>query len=121
VANDSKHKFNFYRWHITDAIYFNKDIKVVLQQIGGWMKNDVKELLRKGANLKPITVDGPGGFTLLLDMPNPPAIMDEKFPEGWVNFYRVDDYSAVSYFYLDKPTSSLPDLPAVEVRIKDVK
>jgi len=121
VANDSTRQFNFYRWHIPDAIYFNKDIKVVLQQIGGWMKNDVKELLRKGANLKPITVDGPGGFTLLLDMPNPPAIMDEKFPEGWVNFYRVDDYSAVSYFYLDKPTSSLPALPAVEVRIKDVK
>ena len=121
VANDSTRQFNFYRWHVPDAIYFNSDIKVVLQQIGGWMKNDVKELLKKGAKLKPITVDGPGGFVLLLDMPNPPDITDEKFPEGWVNFYRIDDYSAVSYFYLDKPSSPLPVLPAVEIRIKNVK
>ena len=121
VANDSTRQYNFYRWHIPDAIYFHKDIKVVLQQIGGWMKNDVKALLKKGANLKPITVDGPGGFTLLLDMPNPPDINDENFPEGWVNFYRIDDYSAVSYFYFDKPSSSLPALPAVEIRVKNVK
>ena len=121
VASDSTRQYNFYRWHIPDPIYFNKDIKVVLQQIGGWMKNDVKELLKKGANLKPITVDGPGGFTLLLDSPNPPDITDEKFPEGWVNFYRIDDYSAVSYFYLDKPASSLPALPPIEIRTKNVK
>ena len=94
---------------------------VVARQIDRMMKNDVKELIKKGANLKPITVDGPGGFTLLLEMRNPPDIMDEKFPEGWVNFYRVDDYSAVSYFYLDKPVSSLPSLPPVEIRIKNVK
>ena len=121
VANDSTRQFNFYRWHVPDAIYFNSEIKVVLQQIGGWMKNDVKELLKKGAKLKPITVDGPGGFVLLLDMPNPPDITDDKFPEGWVNFYRIDDYSAVSYFYLDKPSSPLPVLPAVGLRIKNVK
>ena len=121
VANDSTRQYNFYRWHIPDAIYFNRDIKVVLQQIGGWMKNDVRELLKKGVNLKPITVDGPGGFMSLLDTPGAPDIMDEKFPDGWVNFYRVDDYSAVSYFYLDKPSSSLPPLPAVEIRIKNVK
>ncbi len=121
VANDSTRQYNFYRWHIPDAIYFHKDIKVVLQQIGGWMKNDVQALLKKGANLKPITVDGPGGFTLLLDMPNPPDINDENFPDGWVNFYRIDDYSAVSYFYLDQPSSPLPLLPAVEIRVKNVK
>jgi len=121
VASDSTRQFNFYRWHIPDPIYFNKDIKVVLQQIGGWMKKDVKELLQKGVNLKPISVDGPAGFTRLLDMPGPIDITDEKFPEGWVNFYRIDDYSAVSYFYLDKASSSLPSLPSVDIRTKYVK
>ncbi len=121
VANDSTGQFNFYRFHVPDAIYFNKDIKVVLQQIGGWMKNDVRELIKKGVNLKPITVDGPAGFLLLFDTPNAPSIMDDAFPEGWVNFYRVDDYSAASYFYLDKPVSSLPPLQPLEVRVKNVK
>lgn len=121
VANDSLGQYNFYRWHIPDAIYFNKEIKVTLQQIGGWGKNEVRELLQKGVNLKPITVDGPAGFVRLLDMPNTPSITDEKFPDGWVNFYRVDDYSAVSYFYLDKPSSTLPSLAVVEERSRNVK
>jgi hypothetical protein len=121
IANDSTRQFNFYRWHIPDAIYFNKDIKVTLQQIGGWGKDELKELYKKGVNLKPITVDGPKGFVRLFDMQNAPAITDDNFPGGWVNFYRVDDYSSVSYFYLDKASSLLPPLPSIELRIQNVK
>jgi len=121
IANDSTGQFNFYRWHIPDAIYFNKDIKVTIQQIGGWMKEDMKRLNQRGVNFKAITVDGPAGFTRLLDMENPPLLTDSSFPDGWVNFYRIDDYSSVSYFYLDKPVSSLPLLPLLNVRVKGVK
>ena len=121
IANDSTGQFNFYRWHIPDAIYFNKDIKVTIQQIGGWMKEDMKRLNQRGVNFKAITVDGPAGFTRLLDMENPPLLTDPAFPEGWVNFYRIDDYSSVGYFYLDKPASSLSSLPPLNVRLKGVK
>ena len=121
IANDSTGQFNFYRWHIPDAIYFNKDIKVTIQQIGGWMKEDMKRLNQRGVNFKAITVDGPTGFTRLLDMDKPPLLTDSAFPEGWVNFYRIDDYSSVSYFYLDKPASSLSSLPPLNVRLKGVK
>ena len=121
IASDSTRQFNFYRWHVPDAIYFNKDIRVTIQQIGGWGKDEVKELSKKGANLKPISIDGPGGFVRLLDMPNPPSIADDNFPGGWVNFYRVDDYSSVSYFYLDKSSSNLPALSAVSLRTEKVK
>lgn len=120
IANDSTGQFCFYRWHIPDAIYFNKDIKVAIQQIGGWMKADMKKLYQRGANFKAVTVDGPR-FVRLLDMDKPPLLTEPDFPEGWVNFYRIDDYSSVSYFYLDKPASSLPALPSLDVRIKAVK
>jgi hypothetical protein len=121
IANDSTGQFCFYRWHIPDAVYFNKDIKVTIQQIGGWMKEDMKRLHQRGVNLKPVTVDGPSGFLRLLDMANAPQLTDASFPDGWVNFYRIDDYSSVSYFYLDKPSSSLPALSSLDVRIKAVK
>jgi len=121
IANDSTGQFNFYRWHIPDPVYFNKDIRVAFQQIGGWGKDELKELYKKGVNLEPVSVDGPGGFVRLLDMRNAPSITDNNFPGGWVNFYRVDDYASVSYFYLNKASSSLPSLPSVELRIHNVK
>jgi hypothetical protein len=116
IANDSLRQFSFYRWHIPDPVYFNKDIRVTLQQIGGWGKEELKGLYKNGADLKPISVSGDGGFVRLLDMPNPPSLNDENFPSGWVNFYRVDDYSSVSYFYLDKPSNNLPSLALLNVR-----
>jgi hypothetical protein len=119
IANDSTRRFNFYRWHIPDPIYFDNDIKVAIQQIGGWSKNEVRELYKKGVPLIPVSIDGPGGFVRLMDTPI--SILDEKFPDGWVNFYRIDDYSSVSYFYFDKPSSSLPALPSLDTRIKGVK
>lgn len=121
VASDSLRQFSFYRWHIPDAIYFYKDIKVTLQQIGGWGKEQVKALYKKGAKLMPVTIDGPHGFTRLLDMTDAPAITDAAFADGWVNFYRIDDYSAVSYFYLDKPASALPALSPIAERVRNVR
>ena len=119
VANDSTRQFNFYRWHVPDAIWFNTDIRVVIQQIGGWGKNEVKELYKRNVKLQPVSIDGPAGFVRIMD--NPVSLTDEKFPDGWVNFYRIDDYSAVSYFYLDKPASNLQPLASLDIRVKNVK
>ena len=113
IADDSLGLFNFYRWHVPDAIYFNKEIRVTLQQIGGWGKEELVQLIKNGVNLQPLTVDAPGKFMRLLDMKNAPALSDPSVPNGWVNFYRIDDYSGVSYFYLDRPSSNLPALASV--------
>ena len=121
LASDSLRQYVFYRLHIPDAIYFNTDIKVVIQQIGGGDTKQVRELIKGGANLKPISVALPASFVRLFEDKNYPAVTDEKFPDGWVNFYRIDDYSSVSYFYFDKPSSNLPALSPVDVRIKNVK
>ena len=48
---------------------------------------------------------------------DPKDIFDEDFPNGWVNFYRIDDYSATSYFYLDRPSTDLFELPEVSDRL----
>ena len=121
IASDSTGQYNFYRWHVPDAIYFKKDIRVVIQQIGGGMSNEVQQLFKKGVKLQPVSVAKSDGFLRLFEMEDAPSLTDNNFPEGWVNFYRIDDYSSVSYFYLDKPTSNLPVLPLVSKRVKNVK
>lgn len=121
IANDSTRQFTFYRFHVPDAIYFNKDIRVTIQQIGGWGRNDVRKLIDQGAKLKPISVDAPGKFVRLFEILNPPAITGNDFPEGWVNFYRVDDYSAVAYFYLDRPVNNLPPIADINHRLRNIR
>ena len=85
------------------------------------MSKEVQELFRKGVKLQPVSVAKSDGFLRLFEMETAPALTDNDFPEGWVNFYRIDDYSSVSYFYLDKPSSNLPGLPTVSERLKNVK
>lgn len=121
TANDSTGEFVYYRWHIPDPVYFYNNLQVAWQQIGGWDRDHVREILKTGAKLTPVTVDGPKGFEKFMEMSNPPDIHDESFPEGWVNFYRSDDLASVSYFYLNKPVTTLPSLPAVDVRTRGVK
>ena len=43
-------------------------------------------------------------------------LKDASLPEGFVNFYRSDDVSATSYFYLDTPTAGLSPLQPVAIR-----
>jgi hypothetical protein len=111
-------QYNFYRWHLPDAIYFNSDIRISLQEIGGGDYEMVKRLVNAGLPLEPISVANDKGFTRLYELSTVPNINDASFPKGWVNFYRIDDYSAVSYFYLDKTSSTLPALPGVDVRVR---
>ena len=115
-ASEGTREFSFYRFHIPDPIYFQKDIHVTWQQVGGGDYKLVKELVKNGSKLVPVTVDGKS-FTRLLDMHPVPAISDTAFPEGWVNFYRTDDYSVTSYFYFEKAATNLPSLPAVASRL----
>ncbi|MDX1471577.1 MAG: glycoside hydrolase family 172 protein, partial [Flavobacteriaceae bacterium] len=99
IANNEKFEQAFYRYHIPDPIYFKNDIKVTIQQMGGWPSARVKELVSEGASLIPVTVSNDKGLQKLLEMQNPPTINDDNFPKGWTNFYRSDDVSATAYFY----------------------
>jgi hypothetical protein len=73
------------------------------------------KMLAAGVPLVPLTI-APAGrpqFVKLLEFDKPAPL--DKQPDGWTNFYRSDDVSAVAWFYLDRPQSGLPRLaPAAE-------
>lgn len=117
VADAPRGRWTYYRFHVPDPIFFDQDIRVDLQQIGGWPKDKVIELLKAGAKLKPVTID-PGqrtNFQQLLSSGK--AVTDPGLPSGWTNFYRSDDVSAVAFFYLDAPVSGLPALASAADRL----
>jgi len=115
LADDSARQYAFYRFHVPDIIGFHKNFRASIQQIGGGMRDLVRGLLRDKVKLEPISLASTEGFRRLLD--DPKDIFDEDFPSGWVNFYRIDDYSATSYFYLNKPSTMLSELPDVSERL----
>jgi len=120
VADKKQGAFAFYRYHIPDPVYFYKDIKVIIQQMGGAPRDVVRKLVEDGADLIPVTIDHAPNFTKLFELENPSNLMDENFPNGWTNFYRSDDVSATAYFYLNKPYSKLPQLQSVQLRTEDL-
>ncbi|WP_153798562.1 glycoside hydrolase family 172 protein [Foetidibacter luteolus] len=121
VADEKTKQYCFYRFHVPDEIYFETDFKATIQKIGGGDYGQVKELQQKGVKLIPVSVATDTGFVRLFEVNPPLSLQDSNFPKGWVNFYRIDDYSATAYFYLDKPVSNLPPLSPVTERAKNMK
>lgn len=108
IADTQQKRWACYRYLVADAVYFHKDIRVTVQQIGGGPRDEVRKVAASGAALQPISVDVSGRIYNLLDMAHPPRLADKDFPGGWTNFFRRDDWSATAYFYLDRPTDDLP-------------
>jgi hypothetical protein len=117
IADEKKRQWCFYRYHVPDPVYFETQCRVTLQQIGGEMTEFVRDLVQRGAVLKPVTVAG-DKFYKLLEMNPRPDILDPSFPKGWTNFYRKDDLSSTAYFYLDKPANGLPTIGPVQERVR---
>ncbi|AEE48293.1 glycoside hydrolase family 172 protein [Haliscomenobacter hydrossis] len=117
IANDSTRQWSFYRFHIPDPIYFQQKLRATIQVLGGHSRDDVRRMLKEGTALIPVSLSHDKGFVRLFEG-NPPALDAADFPDGWVNFYRQEDYCATAYFYLDKPVNGLPALAAVQVRTK---
>ena len=102
VADKATGEYGFYRYHVPDPVYFRKDIRVTLQQIGGGSRKEMEALAAKGV-VKPVSLDVDGKLVRLLEPhePVPPTAPGKKDP--WMNVYRRDDVSAVALFYLDRP------------------
>jgi len=123
VADEPAGRWTFYRFHLPDPIYFNRDVQVELQQIGGAPKADVLAMQKRGVRLLPVTID-PGSrinFQQLLKDDRPVTLDTPGLPAGWTNFYRSDDVAAVAYFYLDRPENGLAPIQDVTLRLADIR
>lgn len=109
VADDSTGYWSLYRFHLDDPLYFSREMRATIQVLGGYMRDEVRKMVDTGTALIPVTVNVPAGCIKLLEGKHP-DLHDADFPDGWVNFYRSEDYCATAYFYLDKTENGLPAL-----------
>lgn len=108
LADGAKMVYGFYRLHGPDPVYFHKDIRVTIQQIGYSSKSDMVEHMKKtGTERLILTGDGKQTFSV-------PATQDNQ---GGLLFERQDDWCATAYFYLDQPANKLPAIQPYLERI----
>ncbi len=100
IADEARQRYAFYRYHVNDPVFFQREVRVTLQQIGFLWSND-------GTPEKPVKPPiysaGPGLRELDL----------KKLPQANL-FERADDYSSCAYFYLDRPENGLGLAPVAE-------
>jgi len=89
MADKDKYEFCFYRFHIPDPVYFHKDIRVTMHQIGCWGPDTISQLNGTGRKL-----------FLGKDKVNMLKAVKAK---AYGLFERTDDWSSCAYFYLDSP------------------
>jgi hypothetical protein len=99
IADEKNLRWCFYRYHIPDPIYFYKDIRVTIQQIGYLAPHSRPAIVE---NKRRLYRAGPG----LVEM--------DTSKDG--KFERDDDWSSCTYFYLAAPENKLPPLDPVGKR-----
>ena len=104
MADHIKMKFGFYRLHGPDPIYFHKDIRVTIQQIG-CPTEDVNYFLKKSG--KKLERVGLNTFSTKETDKNQEFL-----------FERSDDWCATAYYYLNSPIDNMPEIIPYEERIK---
>lgn len=118
VVDKVKGRFSFYRYHIPDPVFFKSSCKVTIQQMGGGGRDSIRAIIKAGGQARPVSVMTRDGLIPLLDTPGYPDLFDDRFSKDeWVNFYRIDHYSATAYFYLDKPENGLPPIAPPDERL----
>ncbi len=121
IADSKNLQWAFFRYHISDPVYFKSDCKVTIQQIGGNNKDIVIGLQKKNVDLIPITVHEAPRMIQIYKKDSTVNLEDKSLPNAWTNFYRSDDLAATSYFYLDSPKNDLPDLQSRDIRTWKLK
>jgi hypothetical protein len=90
VADERAGQWAFYRYHVPDPVYFRRDVRVTMQQIGYLADHSRGTLVREGRRLYRTA---PG--------------LEEMDITKDGRFERTDDWSSCAYFYLERPGSNL--------------
>jgi hypothetical protein len=101
VADERAMRWCFYRYHVPDPVYFQRDARVTMQQIGYLADHSRGGPIRTGRKLYSA---GPG------------LVEKDLTTDG--KFERSDDWSSCAYFYLDRPENNLPPLAPVAKRVE---
>src|ERR1051326_1883342 len=104
IVDEKNGHFAFYRYHVADPIYFRRDIRVTIQQIGIILPEDIPSIAHLPTPLRKAE-------------PGMPEIEKAHVPALQL-FEREDDWSSCAYFYLDQPENHLPQLIDVRERIR---
>ncbi len=118
VSEEKKGLFNdfygFYRFHVPDPIYFDKDIKVKIQVLGGAMlKAGLLKDMESNPSVRYMKAGKPGEHWSVEEIKG----IEEEF---FVLVEREDDYCATAYWYLDSPKNDLSPLAPLAERIADL-
>jgi hypothetical protein len=102
LADGERMQYGFYRLHLPDPVWFRREARVTIQQIGCWDPNTSAQM--HGTGLALTLGDAP------VDLAAAVAA------RGYGLFERRDDWSSCAYFYLDRPENGLPPLPPAAAR-----
>jgi hypothetical protein len=111
-VSPTKDAFGFYRLHIPDPVWFQKDIRVTIQVMGGPSYKAMLDAMDKDPSLKFMKAgDGKLYYTReeLAATPKRSDVME-----------RTDDYSATAYWFLDRAENGLPPIAPAAERMKDL-
>jgi hypothetical protein len=111
-VSPKKDAYGFYRLHVPDPVWFHKDIRVTIQDMGGPSYKAMLEAVDKDPSLRFMKAgDGTQYYTReeLAAAPNRAEVME-----------RVDDFCATAYWYLNRPENGLPAIAPAAERLKDL-
>ena len=107
LADRDAMRYCFYRYHLPDPVYFRRDIRATIQQIGCWEPETRKQMHASG-----------NAYTSAGEHPKPLDLSPTGGAADFGYFERSDDWSSCAYFYLDTPMNDLPPLDPVAKRIE---
>lgn len=100
VIDDEKGYYSLFRLHIDDPVYFQKGLKVTIQQLGAGHEALARDFYGEKGNYY--------------------HAVGTKEEDGICIFERSDDYSSVAMWYQKLPTAPFPPLPSQVERINNL-